>query len=259
MTEEYKPLVDGQDYSRLLKCIDDLRALILPVVESQEARQAETLPVVESQEVRQAEILPVGEPQEVRPAKRTRTGLSVAEREAKAAFKLFKEKKRMEIYEFRMNYQGPPYHPVERFLWGTLCRNYDCPMGYEAFCHEIGEDCLLDPKEVWNLPPIDIVLKPDAAKAYREAEAALAEAKKKNPDWSMNKDWICDDQSCPNLYRHARGESCKLKMEDMLPLTTMPPAPEIARQITYALEAGWKYSGMKPYTGFYCLNNKDEC
>ena len=46
MAEEYKPLVVGQDYSRLLKCIEDLRALILPVVESQEARQAEILPVV---------------------------------------------------------------------------------------------------------------------------------------------------------------------------------------------------------------------
>jgi hypothetical protein len=165
------------------------------------------------------------EPQEVRPAKRTRTGLSVAEREAKAAFKLMKEKKRMEIYEFRMNYQGPPYHPIER------CQ----------------------------LPPIDIVLKPDAAKAYRKAEAALAEAKEKNPDRSMDKDWICDDNSCPNLYRHAREESCKLKMEDMLPLTTMPAAPEIARQITYALESGWKYSGMRPYTGLYCLNNMEEC
>ncbi len=90
MAEEYKPLIVGQDYSRLLKCIEDLRALILPVVESQEVRPAEIPPVVDSQEVR--------------PAKRTRTGLSVAEREAKAAFKLLKEKKRMEIYEFRMNY-----------------------------------------------------------------------------------------------------------------------------------------------------------
>jgi hypothetical protein len=148
MTDEYKPLIVGQDYSRLLQCIEDLRALILLVVEAHEARQAESLPVTEHQEVRQAEALPVGEPQGIRPAKRTRTGLSVAEHEAEAAFKLFKEKKRMEIYELRMNYQGPPYHPVERFLWGTLCRDYDCPMGYEAFCHEIGEDCLLDPKEV---------------------------------------------------------------------------------------------------------------
>jgi hypothetical protein len=43
------------------------------------------------------------EPQEARPSKRTRTGLSVAEREARAAFQLMKKKKRMEIYEFRMN------------------------------------------------------------------------------------------------------------------------------------------------------------
>jgi hypothetical protein len=48
-------------------------------------------------------------------------------------------------------------------------------------------------------------------------------------------------------------------MEDMLPLTTMPQAPEVARQITYALESGWKYSGMKPYTGLYCLTNIEEC
>jgi hypothetical protein len=54
MAEEYKSLIVGQDYSRLLKCIKDLRALILPVVESQEVRPAEILPVVESQEVRPA-------------------------------------------------------------------------------------------------------------------------------------------------------------------------------------------------------------
>jgi hypothetical protein len=90
MAEEYKPLIVGQDYSRLLKCIEDLRVLILPVVEAHGARQAETLPMPESQEVRQAGTLPTTEPLEVRPAKRMRTGLSVAEREAKAAFELFK-------------------------------------------------------------------------------------------------------------------------------------------------------------------------
>jgi len=142
MTDDYKPLIIGGDYSSLLQCIDDLRALILPVVEAHEARQAENPPVVVPQDAKQGETLPVGEPQEVRPAKRTRTGLSASEREreAKNAFKPFKDKKRMEIHEFRMNYQGPPYHPVERFLWGTLCRDYDCPMGYEAFSHEVGED-----------------------------------------------------------------------------------------------------------------------
>ncbi len=48
-------------------------------------------------------------------------------------------------------------------------------------------------------------------------------------------------------------------MEDMLPLTTMPQDPEIAKQITGALELGWKYSGVKPYTGMYCVNNLEEC
>jgi hypothetical protein len=194
----------GEDNTRIRNMITDLMEIIQPPLNSQETR----------------------------PSKRTRTGLSVEEREARAAFQLMKDEKRKEIAEFRQNYKGPPYHPVERCLWSTLCRSYECPMNLEAFGHEIGEDCLLNPKEVWKLPPVEIILKPEAAKAYREAEA-----KEKNPDWSMDKNWICADKSCPNLYRHARGESCKLKMEDMLPLTAMPPAPEIARQITYAL--GW--------------------
>ena len=75
MTDDYKPLIIGGDYSRLLQCIDDLRALILPVVEAHEARQAENPPVMVPQDAEQGETLPVGEPQEVRPAKRTRTGL----------------------------------------------------------------------------------------------------------------------------------------------------------------------------------------
>jgi hypothetical protein len=141
----------GEDYTRLRKCIADLYALVLPLIE----------------------------PQETRPSKRTRTGLSVEEREARAAFQLMKDEKRKEIAEFMQNYKGPPYHPVEEFLWGTLCKSYDCPMGLEAFGHEIGKDCLLDPKEVWKLPPIEIILKPEAAKAYKEAEAALAEPRRR--------------------------------------------------------------------------------
>jgi len=42
MTEEYKPLIIGGDYSRLLQCIEDLRALILPVVEAPEATGRES-------------------------------------------------------------------------------------------------------------------------------------------------------------------------------------------------------------------------
>jgi len=197
--------------------------------------------------------------QETRPSKRTRTGLSVEECESRRAYELLKEDKMKEIHEFRQNYKGPMYLPVERCGWGPMCTSWECPMRLEAFNHKAGEDCLLDPKEVWNLPPAMIILKPVAAKAYMDAEAALAKATKENPDWSLDKDWICADRRCPNLSRHARGEACKLRMEDMLPLTTKPPTPEIARQITYALEAGWKYLGIKPYTGFYCLNNEDEC
>ncbi len=83
---------------------------------------------------------------------------------------------------FYFNIGGTTFSTLPNCSRSTCCRDYDCPMGYEAFCHEIGEDCLLDPKEVWKLSPIDIILKPDAAKAYREAEAALAEAKEKKPE-----------------------------------------------------------------------------
>ena len=64
MTDNYKPLIVGGDYSRLLQCIDDLRAMILPVVEAHEARQAEYPPVAVPQDAKQGDTLPVGEPQE---------------------------------------------------------------------------------------------------------------------------------------------------------------------------------------------------
>ncbi|MFN9982069.1 MAG: hypothetical protein ACK53Y_19240, partial [bacterium] len=105
MADNYKPLGFGGDYSRLLQCIDDLRALILPVVEAHEAKKAETPPVVVPQDAQQGVTLPDGEQRETRPSKRTRTGLSAFHYD-KEAFELFKDKKRMEIHEFRMNYQG---------------------------------------------------------------------------------------------------------------------------------------------------------
>jgi len=253
MADDNMPLGFGTDYSRLLECIDGFRAMLLPLVEAQEAKKAETPPVVVTQDARQGVTPPNGELQETRQSKRTRTGLSALPYD-KEAFELFKDKKMKEIHEFRMNYQGPPYNPVERLLWGEICRDYDCPMGNEAFNHEIGKECEKDPMEAWISGPADIILTADAAKVYREAEAALAEAKEKNPNWSMDKDWICDNQSCPNLYRHARGEACKLKMEDMLPLPAMPKDPANAKWVKCALNRGWKYSGMRPYTGMYCIN-----
>jgi hypothetical protein len=66
----------GEDYTWLRKCIADLYALVLPLVE----------------------------PQETRPSKRMRTELSVEEREARVAFQLTKDEKRKEIAEFMQNY-----------------------------------------------------------------------------------------------------------------------------------------------------------
>ena len=168
-------------------------------------------------------IQPLLDPEEVRPLPRSRIRLSVEEREARRAYELLKEEKMKEIHEFRQNYKGPTYLPVERCGWGSMCTSWECPMTLEAFNHEAGEDCILDPKEVWNLPPAMIILKPVDAKAYMDAEAALAKAKEEDAGWSLKEDWICADRRCPNLSRHARGEACKLTMEEMLPLTSKPP------------------------------------
>jgi hypothetical protein len=192
------------------------------------------------------------DPEEFRPLPRSRVGLSTEEREARRAYELLKEDKMKEIHEFRQNYKGPLFRPVERFNWGPMCMSWECPMRLEAFNHEAGEDCLLDPKEVWNLQPAMILLKPVAAKAYMDAEAALAKAKEEDAERTLKEDWICADQQCPNLYCHARGEACKLTMEELLPLTSKPPISEAAAIIAKAVAAGWRDSGMKPYTGLYC-------
>ncbi len=76
MADNHKPLGFGGDYSRLLQCIADLRALVLPMVEAQEAKKAETPPEVVPQDAQQGLTLPVGEHQETRSFKRKRTGLS---------------------------------------------------------------------------------------------------------------------------------------------------------------------------------------
>ena len=60
------PLGFGTDYSRLLECIDGFRAMLLPLVEAQEAKKAETPPVVVTQDARQGVTPPNGELQEAR-------------------------------------------------------------------------------------------------------------------------------------------------------------------------------------------------
>jgi hypothetical protein len=120
MADNNMPLGFETDYSSLLECIDTFRALLLPLAEAQEAKKAETPPVMVTQDARQGVTPPNGELQETRQSKRTRTGLSALPYD-KEAFELFKDKKMKEIREFQMNYQGPPYDPVERFLWGEIC------------------------------------------------------------------------------------------------------------------------------------------
>ena len=38
--------------------------------------------------------------------------------------------------------------------------------------------------------------------------------KETDKDWANKRNWICNDQFCPNPYTHARGDPCKLTMED---------------------------------------------
>jgi len=73
MADNYKPLGFEGDYSRLLQFIDDLRALVLPMVEAQEARKTETPPVVVPQDAQQGVTLPDGEHRETRPGAEPRT------------------------------------------------------------------------------------------------------------------------------------------------------------------------------------------
>jgi hypothetical protein len=92
MAERTKPIEVREDYTLLMKCIADLHALVLPMVE----------------------------PQEARPSKRTQTGLSVEEREARAAFQLMKEKKR---WRFTSSARTTKDHRTTQWsgVCGALC------------------------------------------------------------------------------------------------------------------------------------------
>jgi hypothetical protein len=61
MADNYKPLIIGGDYSRLLQCIDDIRALILPVVEAHEAKKKETPPVEDQDSEEYCEVTALAE------------------------------------------------------------------------------------------------------------------------------------------------------------------------------------------------------
>jgi hypothetical protein len=49
-------------------------------------------------------------------------------------------------------------------------------------------------------------------------------------DWATKSNWICNDQQCPNPYTHARGDPCKLTMQDLFPSRPEPPTYEVTDQ-----------------------------
>jgi hypothetical protein len=48
----------------------------------------------------------------------------------------------------------------------------------------------------------------------KSAKWSLLDKKAIDDDWATKRNWICNDQFCPNPYTHARGDPCKLTMED---------------------------------------------
>jgi hypothetical protein len=60
----------------------------------------------------------------------------------------------------------------------------------------------------------------------KPAKWRLLNKKEIDEDWATNSNWICNDQLCPNPYTHARGDPCKLTMEDLFPSRPKPPTSE---------------------------------
>jgi hypothetical protein len=58
----------------------------------------------------------------------------------------------------------------------------------------------------------------------------LFNKKENDEDWATKSNWICKDQLCPNPYTHARGDPCKLTMEDLFPSRPEPPTSENTKQ-----------------------------
>ncbi len=70
----------------------------------------------------------------------------------------------------------------------------------------------------------------DNIQTYNEVQKAKLNGKEIDEDWATQRNWICIDQLCPNPYTHARGDPCKLTMEDLFPSKPEPPTSEDARQ-----------------------------
>ncbi len=64
----------------------------------------------------------------------------------------------------------------------------------------------------------------------KPAKWRLLSKKETDEDWAAKSNWICNDQLCPNPYTHARGDPCKLTMEDLFPSRPEPPTSEDTKQ-----------------------------
>jgi hypothetical protein len=70
----------------------------------------------------------------------------------------------------------------------------------------------------------------DNIQTYDEVQKAKLNGEEIDEDWATKCNWICIDHLCPNPYTHARGDPCKLTMEDLFPSKPEPPTSEDARQ-----------------------------
>jgi hypothetical protein len=70
----------------------------------------------------------------------------------------------------------------------------------------------------------------DNIQVYNEVQRAKTQGEEIDEDWATKCNWICIDHLCPNPYTHARGDPCKLTMEDLFPSKLEPSTSEDARQ-----------------------------
>jgi len=64
----------------------------------------------------------------------------------------------------------------------------------------------------------------------KPAKWKLFSKKENEDDWATKSNWICNDHQCPNPYTHARGDPCKLTIEDLFPSRPEPPTSEDTNQ-----------------------------
>ena len=77
----------------------------------------------------------------------------------------------------------------------------------------------------------------------KAAKWSRLDKKAADEDWANKRNWICNNQFCPNPYTHARGDPCKLTMEDLFPSRPEPPTSEEYCEVTALAEEMMRPSG----------------